>query len=146
MILKVRFKLLLLGERARTGYWTKDQFLVLLADARAGREDAPERRRNTPAMDILFDGSGDDGIACEMAELELALLRRGVDQRAAGRECCSRCGRTPLLGERVYTLDEGGTWVCELCRAVGGGQALGSRVVHGPAFGHSIRIVDQRAA
>ena len=67
-------------------------------------------------------------------------------ERAAGRECCSRCGRTPLLGERVYTLDEGGTWVCELCRAVGGGQALGSRVVHGPAFGHSIRIVDQRAA
>jgi ribosomal protein L37AE/L43A len=97
-------------------------------------------------MDILFDGSADDGIAREMAELELALLRRGVDRRAAGRECCSRCGRTPLLGERVYTLDERGTWACELCRALGGGQALGSRVVHGPAFGHSIRIVDQRAA
>jgi hypothetical protein len=97
-------------------------------------------------MEIPFDGSGDDGVAREMAELELALLRRGVDQRAAGRECCSRCGRTPLVGERVYTVDEGGALACELCRAVDGGAALGSRLVHGPAFGHSIRIIDQRAA
>ena len=97
-------------------------------------------------MEIPFDGWGDDGVAREMAELELALLRRGVDQRAAGRECCSRCGRTPLVGERVYTLDAGGALACELCRAVDGGSAIGSRLVHGPAFGHSIRIIDQRAA
>ena len=82
----------------------------------------------------------------QMPELELALLRRGVDQRAAGRERCSRCGRTPLVGERVYTMDERGTLACELCHALDRGAALGSRLVHGPAFGHTIRIIDQRAA
>jgi len=112
--------------------------------AHGGQED-PGPRRITHGMERAFGDSG-DGIAREMAELELALLRRGVDQRAAGRECCSRCGRTPLLGERVYMLDERGRWSCELCRAVHGGPELGSRVVHGPAFGHSIRIIDQRAA
>lgn len=82
----------------------------------------------------------------EMPELELALLRRGVDERAAGRERCSSCGRTPLLGERVYTVDERGALACELCHALDRGPALGSRVVHGPAYGRTIRIIDQRAA
>ena len=103
--------------------------------------DAEHRR-----MEVLFNGPGDDGVAREMAELELALLRHGVDQRAAGRECCARCGRTPLVGERVYLLDERGAVVCELCRGLDGHPPLGSRLVHGPAFGHSIRIIDQRAA
>ena len=87
-----------------------------------------------------------DGPGREMDELELALLRRGVDQRAAGGEHCSRCGRTPLLGERVYTLDDRGALACALCHALAGGRALGSRLVHGPAFGHSLRIVDHRQA
>ncbi len=124
----------------------KDRFLVLLAVPTPGRQDVSGMPRITAGMEILFDGSGDDGVARQMAELELALLRRGVDQRAAGRECCSRCGRTPLVGERVYTLDERGALACELCRTLQGGSPVGSRLVHGPAFGHSIRIIDQRAA
>ena len=82
----------------------------------------------------------------EARELELALLRHGVDERSAGRECCTTCGRTPLIGERVYTRDERGTFACELCQALDGAPALGSRLVHGPAFGHTIRVIDQRAA
>jgi hypothetical protein len=89
-----------------------------------------------------MDGEGER----EMDELELALLRRGVHQRAAGRESCSTCGRTPLVGERVFMIDERGGLRCELCHALDGAPALGSRLVHGPAFGHTIRIIDQRAA
>lgn len=96
-------------------------------------------------MDILYDGPHEDELR-DMGELELALLRRGVDQRAAGRKCCSQCGRTPLVGERVYTVDEHGSVLCELCRSLDGRRPLGSQLVHGPAFGHSIRIIDQRAA
>jgi hypothetical protein len=81
----------------------------------------------------------------DMRALELALLRRGVDQRAAGDERCSRCRRTPLVGERVYS--EGDRLIlCELCRSADVRGALHPRLVHGPAYGHTIRIIDQRAA
>jgi hypothetical protein len=95
-------------------------------------------------MDSLND-TVHEAVAPSMAELELALLRRGVDQRDAGRECCSRCRRTPLIGERVYVHDRG-LIVCELCRSLDGAIPRDSRLVHGPEFGHTIRIVDQRAA
>jgi hypothetical protein len=81
----------------------------------------------------------------EMAELELALLRRGVDERAAGRECCSRCDRSPLIGERVYVYGPDRI-LCELCRERERKAPSASRLVHTPAFGHSMRIIDQRAA
>jgi len=81
----------------------------------------------------------------EMAKLELALLRRGVDERDAGRECCSRCRRSPLIGERVY-LYERDRVLCELCRALHREAPRGSRLVHTPAFGQTIRILDQRVA
>jgi len=45
----------------------------------------------------------------------------------------------------VY-VDEQGLMLCELCRASQSEVALDCRLVHGPEFGHSIRIVDQRAA
>ena len=80
-----------------------------------------------------------------MPELELALLRRGVHDRLTRRECCSRCGRTPLIGERIYRAD-GGPLVCELCHARGVDPPTRSSIVHGPAFGHTIRIVDRNAA
>jgi hypothetical protein len=95
-------------------------------------------------MDTINDGV-QMPLAREMAELELALLRRGVDQRAAGVECCSRCRRTPLIGERVYVYDDGAV-TCELCRSLDADARCESRLVHGPAFGHTIRIIDQRAA
>jgi hypothetical protein len=81
----------------------------------------------------------------EINELELALLRRGVDERAAGRECCSRCERSPLIGERVY-LYEPDRVLCELCRERERRSPTESRLVHTPAFGHTLRILDQRAA
>ena len=81
----------------------------------------------------------------EMAELELALLRQGMDQRAAGQECCTRCRRSPLIGERLYTYDRNRV-LCELCRSITREAPSGSRLVHTPAFGSSLRILDQRAA
>jgi hypothetical protein len=81
----------------------------------------------------------------DMPALELALLRRGVDDLAAGCERCARCHRTPLIGERVYVY-EGGTLLCELCRAVEPQTPVDSRLVHGPEFGHTLRITDHRAA
>jgi hypothetical protein len=81
----------------------------------------------------------------EMPDLELALLRRGVDEMAAGTERCRHCHRTPLIGERVYMYDQG-AMLCELCRALERKPPTSSRVVHGPEFGHTMRIRDQRAA
>jgi hypothetical protein len=81
----------------------------------------------------------------DMPDLELALLRRGVDELVAGRECCSHCHRTPLIGERMYSYSSG-RLLCELCRMAEREAALESHIVHGPEFGHTMRITDQRAA
>jgi hypothetical protein len=80
-----------------------------------------------------------------MAELELALMRRGVHQLTAACERCERCRRTPLVGERTYTY-ESGRILCELCRAMQPELPLASSIVHGPEFGHTMRIIDQRTA
>ena len=89
-------------------------------------------------------GPGED-IARVMQDLELALLREGIEQRIAGGERCSRCARTPLIGERVYRYEHHAL-VCELCRSLEADPPLAAELVHGPAFGHTIRVVDQRAA
>jgi len=89
--------------------------------------------------------SSPEDIAREMQELELALLREGLAQRTAGRARCARCSRTPLIGERVYRYERD-VLVCELCRSLEAGPPLSAQLVHGPAFGHTIRIIDQRAA
>jgi hypothetical protein len=81
----------------------------------------------------------------DIPDLELALLRRGVDQRDAGRERCRQCDRTPLVGERVYVY-ESGTMLCELCRKAQRDAPTDSRLVHGPEFGHTIKMTDRRAA
>ncbi|MBV9310687.1 MAG: hypothetical protein JOZ73_07640 [Solirubrobacterales bacterium] len=78
-------------------------------------------------------------------DLELALLRRGVDERVAGSERCERCHRTPLIGERVYQYGPR-LVLCELCRWRQREEPTGSRLVHGPEFGHTMKILDQRAA
>jgi hypothetical protein len=87
---------------------------------------------------------GED-IAREMQDLELALLREGIDERTAGGERCSSCNRTPLIGEHVYRYEHDAV-VCELCRSLEPGAPASTELVHGPAFGHTIRIIDQRAA
>ena len=51
----------------------------------------------------------------------------------------------PLIGERVYT-DDSSTIVCELCRDVQRDTPAASRIVHGPEFGHTMRITDHRTA
>lgn len=79
----------------------------------------------------------------ETPDLEIALLRRSVHDLAETSERCCRCARTPLIGERVYSLDLGET-VCELCRAVERAVPVSTRTIHGPAFGHTLRIVDRR--
>jgi hypothetical protein len=81
----------------------------------------------------------------EMPDLELALLRRGLDDIAAGCDRCHHCHRSPLIGERVY-IYESGAMVCELCRDEKRGNPAGSRIVHGPEFGHTMRIADHRTA
>jgi hypothetical protein len=78
-------------------------------------------------------------------ELQLALVRSAVGRRDADRERCRGCRRTPLIGERVY-LDEGGVLYCELCRALEPEPVLRSQIVHGPEFGHTMRLTDHRAA
>jgi hypothetical protein len=78
-------------------------------------------------------------------DLELALLRRGLDERLAGSERCTCCNRTPLVGERVYVYVSG-TIACELCRERQREPPTDTRVVHGPEFGHTMRITDHRAA
>lgn len=83
--------------------------------------------------------------ARDMLDLELALLRRGLDERLAGSERCTCCHRTPLVGERVY-LYASGTIACELCRGGQHSAPQDDRIVHGPEFGHTMRIIDQRTA
>lgn len=94
------------------------------------------RAQNLPAMRVAAD---------DAANLELALLRRGVVKRAADLERCGRCRRTPLIGERVYVY-EPDTVRCELCRTAEARPPSGSHVIHGPEFGHSMRVADRRAA
>jgi hypothetical protein len=79
-----------------------------------------------------------------MPELELALLRRGVDELAAASERCGRCNRTPLVGEYMHQYKK--RVLCELCAELERSSPESSHLVHGPAFGTSIRIIDQRAA
>ena len=81
----------------------------------------------------------------QIPDLELALLRRGVHQRTSGDERCADCNRTPLIGERVY-IYERGVIRCELCRALSAQPPSHSRLIHGPEFGHTMKIVDRRAA
>jgi hypothetical protein len=80
-----------------------------------------------------------------MLDLELALLRKGLDERLAGSERCTCCHRTPLVGERVYVY-QSGVIACALCRGRQRDTPLTTRTVHGPEFGHTMRITDQREA
>ena len=81
----------------------------------------------------------------EIALLERALLRRGVDERSAECDRCADCNRTPLIGERLYMYD-GGVVRCELCRALSKQRPTRSYLIHGPEFGHTMKIVDRRSA
>src|SRR3954469_18446515 len=47
-------------------------------------------------------------------DLEAALLRKSVGSLTAGRATCADCGRTPLVGERMYRFGRHAA-VCALC-------------------------------
>lgn len=81
----------------------------------------------------------------DMAEFERALLRRGVADRGGTHERCSGCHRTPLIGERIYVIEDGPV-LCELCRATRGESRLHSRVVRAPGIGRAIRVLAGDAA
>jgi hypothetical protein len=75
--------------------------------------------------------------------LELALMRRSLAGRADQAERCGCCGRTMLVGERVWEYATG-TVRCALCRERERQTPAQSHTVHGPEFGHSIRVIDRR--
>jgi recombinational DNA repair protein (RecF pathway) len=72
------------------------------------------------------------------------MMRRSSDQFAATCDRCARCGRTLLAGEQVYDCGRG-RLVCELCIAFESDPPRASRLVHGPEWGHTIHIKDQRS-
>ena len=76
-------------------------------------------------------------------DLERALLRRGVSHLSDETDCCGHCRRRPLIGERVYGYASGAL-LCELCRALESDTPVASRLVHGPEFGHTMKILDRR--
>jgi hypothetical protein len=78
-------------------------------------------------------------------DLELALLRKGVGALAAGRHCCSDCGRTPLVGERVYLFAQR-TVVCALCRPLRAAEPERSDLVRHSERGHAVRLLLRPAA
>jgi hypothetical protein len=102
------------------------------------------RPSRLPANDLASpDDHGRRAIAGEVAELERLLLQRGVGALTADRHRCVDCGRTPLVGERIY-LYAGDAVVCELCRPLRGEEPASSdRVCHFER-GHTVRI--RRAA
>jgi hypothetical protein len=71
-------------------------------------------------------------------DLERELLRKGVGAREAGRRHCSDCGRTPLVGERVYVYARGAV-VCELCRPHRRKPPEGTHVVPHTERGQTVR-------
>jgi hypothetical protein len=80
--------------------------------------------------------------------LEIALLRRSVDDSVAARHRCAHCRRTPLTGEvvHVYPAPDGEErLVCELCRPKRREPPAGSRLMHSPAHERSVRVRERAA-
>jgi hypothetical protein len=78
-------------------------------------------------------------------DLEMALLRRSLGGLAETIEHCDGCHRAMLIGERVYEYDSGEVR-CALCQDREVSSPADSHTVHGPAFGHSIRVLDRRVS
>ena len=71
-------------------------------------------------------------------DLETALLRKSVGRLTAGRHCCQECGRTPLVGERVYVFARA-MLVCALCRPLRAGEPERVELVRHSERGHTVR-------
>lgn len=84
-----------------------------------------------------------DTVVSDSDRLERQLLRRGVGALTADRHRCTDCGRTPLIGERVYSYD--GLPVCELCRVLRSDTPGSSEVVRHSEYGHTVRLTARAA-
>jgi hypothetical protein len=78
-------------------------------------------------------------------DLERELLRKSVGALEAGRQGCSDCGRTPLVGERVHIYPRH-VVLCALCRPRR--RAAPERTVTVPHSerGHTVRLRARAAA
>lgn len=79
----------------------------------------------------------------DMAALRAALVRRSLDAFDETRDRCARCRRTLLVGEQAFVCSPQRI-VCGLCIGFEADPPRESRLVHGPEFGHTIRVLDQR--
>lgn len=79
--------------------------------------------------------------ASRPAPLQAALLRRSLSALTASRSECWHCGRTPLVGERVYLYAgvDGDRLVCELCRPLRREAPAGSLEVRSPEHRRAVR-------
>ena len=78
-------------------------------------------------------------------DLEHALLRKSVGALAIDRVRCADCGRTPLIGEKVYRYASVAT-VCELCKALRRDDPESSERVRNSEYGHTVRVHRMRPA
>jgi hypothetical protein len=78
-------------------------------------------------------------------DLELALLRKSVGALMAGRRECADCGRTPLVGERMYRFGTSST-VCALCTPQRRTEPDAVELVRHFERGHTVRRVTPHAA
>ncbi|QEC50022.1 hypothetical protein FSW04_22250 [Baekduia soli] len=78
-------------------------------------------------------------------DLEIALLRKSVGSLTAGRLSCRDCGRTPLVGERMYRFKRHGS-VCALCRPLRDAEPDAVELVRHFERGHTVRRIVPSAA
>ena len=74
--------------------------------------------------------------------VEISLLRYSLGELAAQRNCCTHCGRTPLVGERVYlyAAAAGERLLCELCRRLKRETPQRSERVHSAENEGAVRV------
>jgi hypothetical protein len=72
-------------------------------------------------------------------DLEVGLLRRGVQALEASRCRCHACRRTPLIGERVALYEDGVT-LCALCRGRRRDVPASTPVVRPGARGNAVSL------
>jgi hypothetical protein len=79
------------------------------------------------------------------SDLERELLRKGLGALAACRPTCEDCGRTPLVGERIYRFRRG-VVVCALCARDRDAEPEAVELVRHSERGHAVRRVLRQAA
>lgn len=85
-------------------------------------------------------GSMGKSAAHDVEQFELLLLRRGVGALEAGRDRCTDCGRTPLVGEYVHLYERVQGVVCELCSPLRREHPVATELVRHSEHGHTVRL------